>query len=369
MGVLDQVLAYKAQQQAQQMADISQVSSAVQLFNQARQQAQENQLRSLLVNSQVKNLDSEVLQRAQQTQALQRQNDLISGYMNGGGSGLNLKSLKVGDATFEASPNQAPAISSIDQIPNPSDKAIVKGILDYSIDPSKSTSIRNNRRETLIGMASQIDPTYDQKQFPARQAFQNSIKSGPLSKQIISANTLIGHLDSLQKSFDELNKARPSNQYPLVNRVENALNKGAGKGEVTAVDNNITAVTNELETLFRGSGQGSERGIQEWRKSISDAASPEQQKAAIGKALELMASRLNAIDEQHQNVMGKPRDFSVLNDKSRKALTKLGIDPTTIDQAVQPQGSDNQPSMEDLQHTAKLHNMTVDQVKKRLGIK
>lgn len=336
-NALDAVLQYKAQEAANQRAQGDSILMATQLFQQARQQAQDNKLKELLTNAQIRNYESDILKNSQSLAAQRQQNDLINKALNGSGTsgtnGWGVKSIKIGDVTLEKPPeplNNGVPLTGIDSIQDPSMKNLVQGVLDYKIDPSKSTSLRGDQRQKLVEMAAAIDPTYDQTQFPARAQFRKALTSGNLSKGILASNTVIGHLDSLKKSFEELNKARFSNDIPAINDVENFALTHSGKGVVNAVKINADAVANELETLFRGTN-GSLTGVEEFKKNLKLNSSPEQQKTIINKAIDLIASRVNAIDDLHNNTMGKPRDFSVLSNKSKEIIAGLGVDPNLVD--------------------------------------
>lgn len=329
-SALDAVLALKENEQKQAQQQNDNLTQGLQFLAQARQQAQENQLKTLLTNSEIQKNNQQVAAQAQQNNILQQ---ALSGNMGSSMGGFGVKSIKIGDVTLEKPDdpiNNGVPITDINSIQDPNMKNLVQGTLDYRIDPSKSTSIRNNEREKLVQMASAVDPSYDQTQFPARAQFRKSLTSGQLSKNIISANTVIGHLDSLKDSLDDLNNARSVNGIPMINSLENAGLNATGNGVVKAAKLNADAVSNELETLFRGTN-GSLSGVQEFKKNFDLSSSPDQQKAVINKAVNLVSSRVDAVDQQAQSVMGKPRDFSVLNDKSKKILAKLGIDPSSVD--------------------------------------
>lgn len=232
---------------------------------------------------------------------------------------MNMPQLQIG-----ATPEEKNQFLS--QLPSGT-QALVKGLTDYSLDLSKVSSIRGNQRQLLASLAKQYDPSFDMNQFNARKNFVNNLANGNLSKSVISANTLIGHINGLQESYNQLHNSK----VPLFNAVGNISKQAVGSGTQTQLKANANAVANELETLFRGTGGGSMQGIEDWKKQISVNASPEQSKAFIGKAIELMASRLQAIDSQYKNIMGKPREFSVLNNKSKQILQNIGIDPSQVE--------------------------------------
>jgi len=233
---------------------------------------------------------------------------------------------------LQSSATKEEKASFLSQLPNDT-QGLVKGLADYSLDLSKVSSIRGDQRQKLAGLVKMYDPTFDMNQYNARKNFINNLANGNLSKSIVSANTLIGHIDSLRKSFNELHNSN----IPLINMGSNLAKTASGSGAPTAVKTNAIAVANELETLFRGTGGGSMQGIEDWKRQINNNMSPEQANAFISKAVELMGSRLQAIDSQYRNVMGKPREFSVLNGKSKKILSSMGMDPNQVEYTTEAQ--------------------------------
>lgn len=340
MGVLDAVLQYKANEQAQQKAQSDSILQATQLFQQARQQATVNQMAQQLQGAQIANYQSEALKNAQSVTMQQQQNDILNKALNGGTTGspggFGVKSIKIGDVTLEkpeAPLNNGVPINGIDSIQDPSMKGLVQGVLDYRIDPSKSTSLRSDQRQRLIETAAAVDPTYDQTQFPLRSQFKKEITSGTTGKNIVALNTAIGHLDSLSNAFRELDKTRSNMlgpDIPIVNKVKDAILTGTGSQASTNVGTVGTALANELERAFKGS-QTSMTGVEDFKNKLKGELSVDQQEGLKKTVADLLSSRINAIDEQHKSIMGKPRDFSLINDKSKQILTKLGIDPSTID--------------------------------------
>lgn len=327
MSVLQAILQYREQEKQQQAQQGQAIQQAFANFQNSRQQAVQNQMSQLQTkigaaengikigpngelsrDTSLLNPLDELIQKGKAATAQKAINDI------GGGQPLN---------------NGVP-ITDINSIQDPNMRPLLQGVLDYRQNPAQIASLRGNQREDLVKMATALDPSYDQTQFPARAQFRKSLTSGQLSKNIVSANTLIGHLGALKDSFDELNKSRTSNDIPAINAVENMGLSAMGKGVVKSAKLNADAVSNELETLFRGTN-GSLAGVEDFKKNFSLNGSPEQQKAVIQKAIDLVASRVSAIDSQNQEVMGKPRDFSVLNDKSKAIIAKLGADPEAID--------------------------------------
>lgn len=206
------------------------------------------------------------------------------------------------------------------------DAALVKGLTDYSLDIKGAISQRSNARQKYAALAQMYDPTFSMPDYTARQKYLTSLKSGNLNNQILKINTVIGHLGSLQKAYENLH----SGNYPLLNSVGQFGATATGSGAPAKVDYAANAVANEMESVFRMTG-GNLEGIRAWKSGTPTNASPDQQKQVINGAVELLASRLDAIEANHKKVMGKDRDFSILNDKSIKVLQKLGVNPSALD--------------------------------------
>jgi hypothetical protein len=200
----------------------------------------------------------------------------------------------------------------------------IKGLADYKVDPATfpaRTGHGSNQmdRATAIGMAKAFDPSFDETQYKSRAAVRKDFTSGKAAFNIRSLNTAIGHLDAFAKAGAELQNG----SVQLWNRIANSTLNATGDPRVAKFLAAADAVSGEAATIFKGTS-GTDQEIKAWREHLSSASSPEQIKATTEQLIELMASRLEALDGQYQSGMGKPRDFRFLNDKSAGILQKLG---------------------------------------------
>jgi hypothetical protein len=228
----------------------------------------------------------------------------------------------------------------------------IKGLANYEVDPSSFPArvghgSNQMDRATAIGLAKALDPSYDETQYKAKAAVRKDFTSGKSAFNIRSLNTAIGHLDAFAKAGAELENS----SVQLWNKVANAGLNATGDPRVTRFLSTADAVSGEMATIFKNSS-GTDQEIKAWREHLSSASSPEQIKATTEQLIELMASRLEALDGQYQSGMGKPRDFRFLNDKSAGILQKLGATHMIeLDRAgarmesgnQQPQGQSQQP--------------------------
>ncbi len=226
---------------------------------------------------------------------------------------------------------------------DPTKAAFIKGVANYEIDPSK-LSYRGGQRELAIALAKQYDPSYDQTQYNARSRLRQDFTSGKGAVNIRSLNTAVAHLDTLSKAADELQNSGT----PLWNKVANTGLSAVGDPRVVRFNTAATAVESELASVFKGMG-ATDQEIKVWRENLNSSQSPQQLKAAVNQAIELMAGRLDALRSQWETGMGKPANFHVLNDASVGILRRLGHDDVVrrdliaTPQAAQPAQSQLPP--------------------------
>jgi hypothetical protein len=202
--------------------------------------------------------------------------------------------------------------------------AQVKAISEYRQAPMTRITKEGGALMQLVEM---YNPSYDATQFPTKSALRKSVTSGNLSITINGANTLISHLNSLKKSFDALNNTR----FPWYNVVANKSAVQSGNTNVQAnmksVQTEIQAVASEMGKVYKGTGASpTEMEIEEWKKSFSENMAPAEFKAAIDSGIELMAGKLDAVQNQYEQGMGESRDFRILSPNSINLLEKIAPD-------------------------------------------
>jgi hypothetical protein len=187
-------------------------------------------------------------------------------------------------------------------------------------------AMRSPAIQELIAAAAQYDPTLDAANSATRVATRKEFTSGMTARNITAINTALGHLGSLSSIGKKLNNT----SFPLYNSVANALVTASGDARTTEFDIKRHAVVDELEKAFRGSG-GTQAGIEEWKQSINAAQSPEQMRAAIATGVELLNSRLEALNGQYSQGMGRSSDpLQLLNPHAREVFNALGPNGTGV---------------------------------------
>lgn len=231
----------------------------------------------------------------------------------------------------------------------PKDVAMVKKLANYELPFPTGTASKDPYWKALIQKAVEYDPSFDATQYQTRAALRKSFTSGKDAQNVKSLNTLISHVDKLSKSGDALGNGN----YPTLNAVTNFFSQGTGNPEVTNFDMNANAVAEEAATLFKGTG-GTDQEIKSWKQNFTHNLSPEQKRGAIKTLFELLNGRAGAMDSQYRAGMGKPADFTLLNDDSRNIMKALGVEGGA---PQAPQAPTNAQAPATSQRT-----MTVDQV-------
>jgi hypothetical protein len=180
-------------------------------------------------------------------------------------------------------------------------------------------ALRSRETQELIAAASQYDPTLDAANAATRVATRKDFTSGAASKNITSMNTALGHLGSLWESAQKLHNSGWQDWNKLANRAITKFGDPRVKEFGIARD----AVANELMKVFRNTG-GSLAEIEDWKKTIDAADSPDQFRAEIGKAVELLNSRLEAMGDQYSRGMGTSADpLTFLNPHAQSVFNAL----------------------------------------------
>src|SRR6185503_2469181 len=162
-------------------------------------------------------------------------------------------------------------------------------------------------------------PGFDLTKWSQRVNTTRDFASGMAAKNVTSLNTVIGHLSDLKEKADALENG----SIPLLNTIGNAYNSATGSPQVNNFNLARNAVADELAKVFKGSGI-SDHEIAQWKETLNASQSPAQLKGAVKTAINLMDSRLHALNDQRDRGMStqtEPR--SLLNPKSKEGLAKI----------------------------------------------
>lgn len=250
---------------------------------------------------------------------------------------------------------------------NPTFQAQVKAVAEGRAELPSS---RSPLYKQLLDAVAQYDPSFDTINYKARAGTRKAFTSGVEGRQANALNTVIGHVGSLYDQIDGLDNT----DYQAVNIVKNLWKEQTGDPKITNFQTNAKAVADEVVKVWRASG-GSVHDIEEAQKALKSSQSPAQLKGALSTLVELLNSKLGALNEQYKAGMGTAAQAGgILTKESLGTLKKMGL-------SMEPHGDDAEheaetmpaqpkpaPTQAQLEYTAKKYGMTVEQVKQKLGI-
>lgn len=199
----------------------------------------------------------------------------------------------------------------------------IKALSDGRLPLPSSFALKSPYWQQMLQMTAQYDPTFDAANAKTRAATRVAFTSGKQAQNITSFNTVLGHLDSLDKSIDQLGNSG----FPLWNKVANFAAYESGDSKFQVAYKNFTAsknaVARELTRAFRMSG-GNVSDIKDFEGELSAADSPDALHATVKKYVDLLASRINALGEQYNAGMGRSSDpINLLDPHARQVFQRL----------------------------------------------
>ena len=209
---------------------------------------------------------------------------------------------------------------------DPETADLVKRIADYKFVMPTGTALRDKQLQRAITLASSYDPSFDPTQYANRQKLRGDFTSGKSAQNVRSLNTAVAHLGKL----NEAGTALQNTSFPLWNTVANAAAEATGDPRIANFKTAATAVAGELANVFKNTG-GTDQEINKWMANIHASQSPAQIKGTIQTAVDLLGGRLKALQDQYATGMGKPANFHLLSNESRKVLGDMGVDVDALD--------------------------------------
>ncbi len=187
----------------------------------------------------------------------------------------------------------------------PEDQVLVKGLLDYSGDLDKLTSIRQDaaQRQKLFVIAKTIDPTWSEAGFALRKQFLKDWQSGgDYQTNRDSLNTAVSHLTSLAEKGMDLHNSNSR----IGNAVINAVGKyGFDDPRVNNFQTEQNAVGDELAKVFQGKGTTGQNEKEAWQGHLSSNMGPNELKGSVNTAVELMIGRMETLKNTYEQSMGQ----------------------------------------------------------------
>lgn len=184
---------------------------------------------------------------------------------------------------------------------------------------------KNPYWEQLLAKAGQYEPGFDMTKYAARQAVRTDFDKGKAAGNIKALNTVMGHLDSMDKAIEPLGNF--SMAPGIMNPLKDAYYNNLGDEDYQRARANFRlakgAVASELMKVFRETG-GSVTEVKDWEEKIHEDDSPAALKQTVKSAIELIGSRLNAVNDQWNRTMNVERPMTaLLSPSARKVWERL----------------------------------------------
>lgn len=259
---------------------------------------------------------------------------------------------------------------------------------------------RSGKPNPVAMAANLLNPQLDTKNYNAKNKLVTDFASGKTADAQVFLDRTVNNMEPW------FNSAKDLNNYGGIRTPLNApINKTKaffGAEEPTNYEINHGALSTEMRNVFSKSSQGNLTELQSWENKTGVGMAPNQFEGAKDTFLKLFDGQLDGLKTKWNNgdMPKKMAKADLLSDDSLQKLSEIAPDYfdklkseklqlassgaklykpvqnvfTSTQSADTPaQGSsgsqDQQPSQEDLEHTAKLRGITVDEVKKKLGIK
>ena len=168
-------------------------------------------------------------------------------------------------------------------------------IANYRVPFSQAVSrLPAAARESIMQQVRQINPNFQAAQYDVAKKTEEDATSGKIAKSANALNTMMGHLDVLDRAAEALKNGN----IQLLNRIANGIGVQAGKSAKTVYDTIVHRVGPEVTTAYLSAGgTEGERGTNE--EDFSSKQSPEQIHANIAVSAQLAESKIKALQDQY----------------------------------------------------------------------
>lgn len=184
----------------------------------------------------------------------------------------------------------------------PQDQALVQKVANYEIDP-KTLSVLGGRRERVLSMVSQFDPSFDQKNYNTQYNAINRFATGPQGNTVRNLNVAIEHMDTARRMGDALNNGN----LQAFNAAAQEYAKQTGSTAPTNFEAVKDILANEVVKGIIG-GQSALQDRQEMAAKIKRSSSPQQLNGALDAWTELLGGQLKGLEQQYVGATGRSGD-------------------------------------------------------------
>lgn len=247
------------------------------------------------------------------------------------------------DVSSRVKPIPPAAVQVLNQMGGPGGDASLgeKAIGDYKVAPPSARSLATPAGKAMMDRILAYNPDYDASLFTNRAPTRKAFTTGTQGQQINAINTAIGHIDQLTTLVDQLGN---TSVIP-VNQIMNFGRTMFGSDKVTNFDTLKDALAGEVSSVL-SKGNATVSGIKDAQEKIKGASSPQQLAGYVKTLIPVMGSKLNELDYQYHQAMGKNDPFTALSPDSQAILAKHGFDPAHP--TIVPSGGAKTPDLKGL---------------------
>lgn len=191
-----------------------------------------------------------------------------------------------------------------------------------------SSSNRSPQQQNLMQDLSYFYPGIDVDNINQRVDTLKDFSSGKTSQNITAFNTALQHLNTLNDLIPKLNNT-PAGAFNALAQPLEAATGINNNPNVAAFNNTKTALSGELATAYKSSGATQEE-IDQIQRGISSSSNPDNLKAAVQSAVQLLGGKLEALKDKWGNSYNMPTDPQgpggrpIISPASQQILQKLG---------------------------------------------
>ena len=203
----------------------------------------------------------------------------------------------------------------------PLSQGTIRGMIDYTLDPSKIFSMRSDKRSRYVEVAKYVDPSFNLTKYETRRRYLSDLGSGQVARNIRSINTAVKHLSSLKDSVVGLTSTNVKYYNAAINYIKKDW---LGSEAPTDAAEALNAVAGEMASLFKGTS-GTDQEITSWKETFDLNMSKRQKTKFIQRGVDLMEGRLHALREQYFSVMDEEaKEGTFISPTSKKIVGQLG---------------------------------------------
>jgi hypothetical protein len=193
---------------------------------------------------------------------------------------------------------------------------------EYRLDATKVYGLRNNSgdRAKFDALINRIYPQWDMKKYVQRQKYLNSLadtSSAKLGGQILALNTLPKHLETFLETIEALKNAGLKPKNAIINYAKNVL----GYPEITDFKMAKEIVCGEMQKVVTGAAVTQE-GMRRVDAMLSENAGYDQMISNAKIMIKIAEGRLEPMQTQYKNVMGKDESGDIIYPESRAIFDK-----------------------------------------------